>query len=230
MSDSLTPQVDEHHNFVADPAWPLFFCLFVTWFRARICRSGRLNQSFDACWSLCGRLWSFRRDFPQSGGVTEWPGCDLRYLVSLQVDSFQTENAMRIDLHSIWSIPPVSHCSQSFLCTEFLWYSHCSESGWSHRRLKRLIFVDSWEADNCSWFRNPANQLRLVGLPHYFTRFYIAPSQVVFSPYFWTINHMWCVFPCFSCCLGAGGPGTERCDTSNAGFWAVGIGIGRVCR
>ena len=70
-------------------------------------RSGRLNQSFDACWSLCGRLWSFRRDFPQSGGVTEWPGCDLRYLVSLQVDSFQSENAMCIDLHSIWSIPPV---------------------------------------------------------------------------------------------------------------------------
>lgn len=78
------------------------FCLCLTWFRARICRWGRLNQSFDACWSLCGRLWSFRRDFPQSGGVTEWPGCDLRYLVSLQVDSFQTENAMRI-----WSIPPV---------------------------------------------------------------------------------------------------------------------------
>ena len=69
--------------------------------------------------------------------------------------------------------PTCSHCSQSFRWTERLWYSHCSESGWSHPRLKRLIFVDSWEVEEGSW------QLFMVqksGQPVEVDRFTVYPT------------------------------------------------------
>ena len=101
--------------------------------------------------------------------------------------------------HYVWSM---KHISESGWLNFNGIFASNYWSGWCHTMWCLLIRIKSgwWY---CWWFRNPANQLRLVVEIPWFTVTGFQNIPGGFSPDFWTINsiltclhHLECIKPC----------------------------------